>query len=229
MEVLGGYDKRLTSLGFRASGPSKKSGVAAECEEGGRGLWRWLLSYFDVSGDWCPLTRVGPTPRWIGWGLGHRKRRASPGQGPQGPRYEDTTLTASMSLCGMGEAMAASRVVPTPRPSSRSTSSTSCLADPGRGESGGPPQPLKAHRPAEDKGAYRGQRRRVGVLGGLLPGLKPDRGSFLQDKGHPSQILGARTHEALLKVMVEALSEVTPWDAAGWSDHCGYEVEVQYL
>jgi hypothetical protein len=29
--------------------------------------------------------------------------------------------------------------------------------------------------------------------------------------------------------MEEALSKVTPWDAAGWFDHCGYEVEVQYL
>jgi len=26
-----------------------------------------------------------------------------------------------------------------------------------------------------------------------------------------------------------ALREVTPRDAAGWFDHCGYEVEVQYL
>ncbi len=40
---------------------------------------------------------------------------------------------------------------------------------------------------------------------------------------------GARTHEALLEAMEEALSKVTPGDAAGWFDHCGYEVEVQYL
>jgi len=41
--------------------------------------------------------------------------------------------------------------------------------------------------------------------------------------------LGARTHEALLEAMEEALSKVTPADAAGWFDHCGYQVEVQYL
>jgi hypothetical protein len=41
--------------------------------------------------------------------------------------------------------------------------------------------------------------------------------------------LGARTHEALLEAMEEALREVTPCDVAGWFDHCGYEVEVQYL
>ena len=41
--------------------------------------------------------------------------------------------------------------------------------------------------------------------------------------------LGGRTHEALLEATEEALSKVTPADAAGWFDHCGYEVEVQYL
>jgi hypothetical protein len=29
--------------------------------------------------------------------------------------------------------------------------------------------------------------------------------------------------------MERALREVTPSDAAGWFDHCGYQVEVQYL
>ena len=41
--------------------------------------------------------------------------------------------------------------------------------------------------------------------------------------------LGARTHEALLEAMDEALSKVTPADAAGWFGHCGYEVDVQCL
>jgi len=41
--------------------------------------------------------------------------------------------------------------------------------------------------------------------------------------------LGARTHEALLEAMEEALCKVTPADAAGWFNHCGYQVEVQYL
>jgi len=29
--------------------------------------------------------------------------------------------------------------------------------------------------------------------------------------------------------MEEALSKVTPADAAGWFGHCGYQLEVQYL
>jgi transposase len=40
---------------------------------------------------------------------------------------------------------------------------------------------------------------------------------------------GARTDEALLEAMEEALSEVTTSDAAGWFVHCGYPVEVQYI
>jgi hypothetical protein len=41
--------------------------------------------------------------------------------------------------------------------------------------------------------------------------------------------VGARTHEALLGAMAEALSSITPADGAGWFVHCGYEVEVRYL
>jgi transposase len=42
--------------------------------------------------------------------------------------------------------------------------------------------------------------------------------------------LGARTHEALLlEAMEESLCKVAPADAAGWFEHCGYPVEVQYL
>jgi transposase len=41
--------------------------------------------------------------------------------------------------------------------------------------------------------------------------------------------LAGRTHEALLEAMEEALCKVTPADAAGWFERCGYQVEVQYL
>jgi transposase len=39
----------------------------------------------------------------------------------------------------------------------------------------------------------------------------------------------APPRSALLEAMEEALSKVTPADAARWFDHCGYQVEVQYL
>jgi hypothetical protein len=61
------------------------------------------------------------------------------------------------------------------------------------------------------------------------PTIEPHRGSVLEDQESILRKLGARTHEALLEAMEEALSKVTPADAVGWFNHCGYEVEVQYL
>ena len=40
---------------------------------------------------------------------------------------------------------------------------------------------------------------------------------------------GARTHEALTEAMANALSTITPHDAAGCFNHYGYKGEVQYL
>ncbi len=66
----------------------------------------------------------------------------------------------------------------------------------------------------------------------FLPSYSPDLNPIEEAFSKIKNILrklGARTHEALLEAMEEALSKVTPSDAAGWFDHCGYEVEVQYL
>jgi hypothetical protein len=48
---------------------------------------------------------------------------------------------------------------------------------------------------------------------------------------HDSAETKPTTFEALILVeaMSGALCEVTPSEAAGWFDHCGYEVEVQYV
>ena len=61
------------------------------------------------------------------------------------------------------------------------------------------------------------------------PDLNPIEQAFSKIKNILSKLGAARTHEALLEAMEEALSEVTPADAAGWFAHCGYQVEVQYL
>jgi transposase len=66
----------------------------------------------------------------------------------------------------------------------------------------------------------------------FLPSYSPDLNPIEEAFSKIKNILrklGARTHEALLKAMEEALSKVTLGDAAGWFDHCGYQVEVQYL
>jgi transposase len=60
------------------------------------------------------------------------------------------------------------------------------------------------------------------------PDLNPIEEAFSKIKSILSK-LGARTHQALLAAMEDALCKVTPVDVAGWFDHCGYEVEVQHL
>jgi transposase len=87
---------------------------------------------------------------------------------------------------------------------------------------------LGAHRPKrireliEEKGAE------LVFLPSYSPDLNPIEEAFSKIKNILRK-LGARTHEALLEAMSGVLSEVTPSDAAGWFDHCGYGVEVQYL
>jgi transposase len=66
----------------------------------------------------------------------------------------------------------------------------------------------------------------------FVPSYSPDLNPIEQAFSKIKNILrklAARTHEALLEAMEEALSEVTTADAAGWFEHCGYQVEVQYL
>jgi len=66
----------------------------------------------------------------------------------------------------------------------------------------------------------------------FVPSYSPDLNPIEQAFSKIKNILrklGARTHEVLLEAMEEALSKVTPSDAAGWFDHRGYQVEVQYL
>jgi transposase len=60
------------------------------------------------------------------------------------------------------------------------------------------------------------------------PDFNPIEEAFSKIKGIVRK-LGARTHEALLEAIADALSAITPQDAAGWFNHSGYEVEVQYL
>ena len=87
---------------------------------------------------------------------------------------------------------------------------------------------LGAHRPErireliEDRGAE------LVFLPSYCPDLNPIEQAFSKIKNILRK-LGARTHEALLEAMEEALSKVSAADAAGWFDHCGYQVEVQYL
>jgi len=87
---------------------------------------------------------------------------------------------------------------------------------------------LGAHRPRRVRELIDARGAELVYLPSYSPDLNPIEEVFSKIKNILRK-LGARTHEALLEAMEEALSKVTPSDAAGWFDHCGYQVEVQYL
>ena len=201
----------------------KKSALAQERDEGARALWRWLSSRFDVrrlvfvdeSGMHTSMDRV--------------RSRAPRGERAYGKvprnRGKNTTLIASMSLSGMGESMCVEGatdaevfevyvkyfLAPT-----LSEGQVVVLDN------------LGAHRPQRIRELIEERGAELVYLPSYSPDLNPIEEAFSKIKNILRKV-GARTHEALVEAMSEALSEVTPWDAAGWFDHCGYEVEVQYL
>jgi transposase len=90
---------------------------------------------------------------------------------------------------------------------------------------------LGAHRPKKIRELIEARGAELVFVASYSPDLNPIERAFSKIKNILRK-LGARTYEALLKAMEEALStlsKVTPADAAGWFNHCGYQLEVQYL
>ena len=84
------------------------------------------------------------------------------------------------------------------------------------------------HRPKRIRELIEARRAYLVYVPSYSPDLNPIEQAFSKIKNILRK-LGARTYEALLGAMEEALSKVTASDAAGWFNHCGYQVEVQYL
>ena len=87
---------------------------------------------------------------------------------------------------------------------------------------------LGAHRPKRIRELVEERGAELVFLPSYSPDLNPIEGAFSKIKNILRK-LAARTHEALLEAMAEALLAVSAGDAAGWFDHRGYQVEVQYL
>ncbi len=87
---------------------------------------------------------------------------------------------------------------------------------------------LGAHRPKRIRELIEAKGAELLFVPSYSPDLNPIEQAFSKIKNILRK-LQARTHETLLEAMEEALSKVTPSDVAGWFDHCGYRVEVQYL
>ena len=187
----------------------KKSKVASERDEGARALWRWLVSRFDVrrllfvdeSGMHTSMDRL--------------RSRAPKGERAYGKvprnRGKNTTLIASMSLCGMGESMCVE-------------GATDCevfeiyvehfLAAKLREGQVVVLDGLGAHRPKRVRELIEQRGAELVFLPSYSPDLNPIEQAFSKIKNILRKV-GARSHEALVEAMSGALSEVTPWDAAG--------------
>jgi transposase len=201
----------------------KKSPVASERDEGARALWRWLVSRFDVR----RLVFVDESGTHIS--MDRLRSRAPRGERAYGKvpknRGKNLTLIASMSLSGMGESMCIKGatdarafelyvehfLVPSLREGQVVVMDN-----------------LGAHRPKRIRELIEARGAELVFVPSYSPDLNPIEQAFSKIKNILRR-LGGRTHEALLEAMEEALSAITPSDAAGWFDHCGYQVEVQYL
>lgn len=140
-------------------------------------------------------------------------------------RGKNTTLIASMSLYGMGESMCIQGATDAESFEAyveHFLAPTLCEGQVVVLDKLGAHRTRRVRELIEEKGAE------LVFLPSYSPDLNPIEEAFSKIKNILRKI-GARTHEALVEAMSGALFEVTPWDAAGWFDHCGYKVEVQYL
>jgi transposase len=201
----------------------KKSPLASERDEGARALWRWLSSHVDLrrlvfvdeSGTHISMDRLrSRAPRGV---------RAY-GRVPKN-RGKNLTLIASMSLYGMGE----SRCFEGATDAAAFEVYVEHFLAPSLCEGQVVVMDnLGAHRPKRVRELIEARGAEMVYLPSYSPDLNPIEQAFSKIKNILRK-LGARTHQALLEAMEEALSKVTPADAAGWFNHCGYQVEVQYL
>jgi transposase len=85
---------------------------------------------------------------------------------------------------------------------------------------------LGAHKTDKVKELIEERGCKLWFLPAYSPDLNPIEEAFSKVKAHLRKS-AARTRGALLEAMGEALSSITPRDAAGWFAHCGYELEGQ--
>lgn len=201
----------------------KKSQVAKERDEGARGLWRWFLTRFDVR----RLVFVDESGAHIS--MDRLRARAPRGERAYGKvprnRGKNLTLLASMSLSGMGEAMCVEGATDA---QAFEVYVEHFLAPTLKEGQVVVFDNLGAHKPKRIRELIEARGAEVLFLPSYSPDLNPIEEAFSKIKGILRKV-GARTREALLEAIAEALSAITPVDAAGWFAHCGYEVEVQYL
>ena len=87
---------------------------------------------------------------------------------------------------------------------------------------------LSAHKPARVRELIEERGCELIYLPAYSPDLNPIEEAFSKIKGILRRA-GARTKEALLEVLGEALSAVSAQDARGYFEHAGYRLRAQLL
>jgi transposase len=200
----------------------KKSPVAQERDEEVRRLWRWLASRFnarrlvfiDESGFHTSMTRL--------------RARAPRGERAYGKvprnRGKNTTLIASITLEGvMGEAMTIEGATDAEVFEAYVEHFLAPTLEEGQVvvlDKLGAHRPQRIRELIEEKGAE------LVFLPSYSPDLNPIEEAFSKIKNIVRKA-GARTREALVEAISEALSAITLEDVAGWFAHCGYHPQDQ--
>jgi transposase len=157
------------------------------------------------------------------------KARAPRGQRAYGKvprnRGKNTTLIASMSLSGMGEAMCVEGATDA---EAFEVYVEHFLAPSLKEGQVVVFDNLGAHKPQKVRELIEARGAQVLFVPSYSPDLNPIEEAFSKIKAIVRKA-GARTQEALLEAIARALSAITAVDAAGWFAHSGYEVEIQYL
>ena len=193
----------------------KKSKLAQERDEGARGLWRWLVSRFDMR------RLVFVDESGMHTSMDRLRSRAPKGERVYGKvprnRGKNATLIASMSLSGMGEAMCVEGATDA---LAFEVYVEHFLAPSLKGGQVVGLDDLGAHKPRRIRELIEQRGAESVFLPSYSPDLNPIEEAFSKIK-NVLRKLGARTREALIEAISGALSRITPGDGAGWFDHCG--------
>jgi len=197
-------------------GREKKCLIASERDEAARAAFRAMSAlweattvvFIDESG-----TQTNMTPRCSRSPRGKRAYGSAPRN-----REKNTTLIASLSLSGLGEAMTlegamhgdafvaylSAFLVPTLVPGQRVVLDN-----------------LSVHKNKRIRPLIEGAGCQLIYLPAYSPDLTPIEQAFSKIKEHLRRV-GARTREGLGTAITAAMATVTAGDAKGWFTHCGY-------
>jgi transposase len=196
---------------------------ASERDEWLRLLWRTELSKVDskllVFVDECG-TNTSLAPLYAYAPKGYRAHSKVPRN-----RGKNTTLIASMTLSGMGEAVAIEGATDAP---TFEAYVERFLAPTLKERQIVVMDKLGAHRGEKVRELIEARGAQLWFLPSYSPDLNPIEEAFSKIKALLKK-KAARTKEALLEAIAKALRAVTPKDAQGWFAHCGYDTEAQYL